>query len=248
MNRLSGKIALITGGAKGIGKTTAEVFVAENAEKVILVDLDIELAKKTAAEIDPSGTKVFAYRCNVADYYDTEKVMQEILAEHGRVDVLLNSAGINRDHTLIKMTKEEWDAVIGVDLTSLFNVCKQICPGMKEREYGKIINMSSIGFLGGHGQTNYAAAKAGVLGFTRALAKELAKHNITVNAVCPAAVNTDMLKTVDPETLAKKMATFPRKRPAEPEEVASVILFLATDDSAFVNGEKIVVTDARITQ
>ena len=246
MDRLKGRICLITGAGKGIGRTTAETFFAENAEKVILVDLDLEGAKKAASEIDPSGTRVFAYQCNVADYYDTEKVMQAILAEHGRVDVLVNNAGVNRDRTLIKMSKEEWDTVIGVDLNSLFHVCKQICPGMKERKYGKIVNMSSIGYLGGHGQTNYCAAKAGVLGFTRALSRELAKYNITVNAVCPAAVKTDMLKSVDPELLAVKMADFPRKRPAEPEEVANVILFLSTDDSSFVNGEKILVTDGRM--
>lgn len=247
MNRMEGKICLVTGAAKGIGRTVCELYFKENAEKVIIVDLNLEAAQQTAKEIDPSGTRVFAYRCDVADYYDTEKVMQAILAEHGRVDVLVNNAGLNRDKTLIKMTKEEWDAVIGVDLNSLFNVCKQICPGMKEREYGKIVNMSSMGYLGSHGQTNYAAAKAGALGFTRSLAKELAKHNITVNAVCPAAVRTDMLKTVDPELLAVKMQNFPRKRPAEPEEVANVILFLSTDDSAFVNGEKILVTDARFS-
>ncbi len=244
---LKGRIALITGGAKGIGAAAAKRFLEEDIEKLILVDLNGEMAEATAKELDPSGERVFAYACNVADYYETERVFGEILERFGRVDILVNNAGINRDRTLIKMSKEEWDAVIGVDLNSLFNTCKQICPGMKEREYGKIVNMSSIGYLGGHGQTNYAAAKAGVLGFTRALSKELAKHNITVNAVCPAGVMTDMLKTVDPEVLARKMSTFPRKRPANPEEVAAVITFLASDDSSFVNGEKIIVTDARMT-
>ncbi len=247
MNRLDGKICLVTGAAKGIGRAICETFFAENAEKIIMVDWDIEGARMAASEMDPNGARVYAYKCNVADYYDTERVLQEILAEHGRVDVLVNNAGVNRDRTLIKMTKEEWDTVIGVDLNSLFYVCKQICPGMKERKYGKIVNMSSVAYMGSHGQTNYSAAKAGVLGFTRSLAKELAKYNITVNAVCPAAVNTDMLKSVEPELLAEKMKAFPRKRPAEPGEVASVVLFLSTDDSCFVNGEKILVTDARMT-
>ncbi len=247
-NRLTGKIALVTGGAKGIGKGTAERFLEEDVEKVILVDMDIELAEKTAKELDPTGTKVFAYQCNVGDFDNVTEAFKKILDDHQRVDILVNSAGITRDRTLIKMSLEEWKAVIDVDLSSLFYVCKQICPGMKERAYGKIVNLSSAGFLGGFGQTNYSAAKAGVIGFTRALASEMAKYNVTVNAVCPAAVDTDMIHAMPPEILQQRMNLFPRKRCATVRELADVILFLSSDESSFVNGEKILVTDARIKQ
>ncbi len=244
---LKGRIAAITGGANGIGYAAAERFLEEEIEAIAIIDINPEAAKAAAAKLDPTGKKVFAFNCNVADFDDTERCFKEVFAKLGRVDILVNSAGINRDRTLIKMSREEWNDVIGVDLTGIWNCCKQVCPGMKEREYGKIVNMSSIGYLGGHGQTNYAAAKAGVLGLTRSLARELAKHNVTVNAICPAGVMTDMLKTVEPELLAKKMAAFPRKRAADPSEIASVIYFLSCDDSSFVNGEKIIVTDSRMT-
>lgn len=247
-DRITGKRAVVTGGAKGIGEAIVTRFYNEGAAAVAIIDINLEMAKETAKKIDPSGEKVFAFSCNVADYDDTERCFKEIYEKIGGVDILVNNAGLNRDRTLCKMSKEEWYDVLNVDLNALFNTCKQVAPAMKEQEYGKIVNMSSIGFLGGHGQTNYAAAKAGVLGFTRSLARELAKHNITVNAVCPAGVMTDMLKTIEPELLEKKMAAFPRKRPAMPEEIASVVLFLSSDDSSFVNGEKIIVTDSRMTQ
>ncbi len=246
MGKLKGRIAAITGAAQGIGAAAAKRFMAEDVEGLALIDMNLEKVKAVAAELDPSGKTIKAYKCDVSDFDDTERCFNEIFADFGRVDVLVNSAGITRDRTLCKMSKEEWYSVIGVDLNSMFNTCRQVCPGMKEREYGKIVNMSSIGYLGGHGQTNYAAAKAGVLGFTRSLAKELAKHNVSVNAICPAAVDTDMIKGIAPELLAQKMAAFPKKRPAKPEELASIILFLACEDSDFINGEKIVVTDSRM--
>ena len=147
---------------------------------------------------------------------------------------------------MLKMDVADWHAVLAVDLTSLFYCCKQVLPGMMEQQYGKIINMSSMGFGGAHGQGNYAAAKYGVLGLTRVLAKEYAKYNITANAICPAAVATDMLNDMVPEVLAERLKQFPRNRAAKPEEIASVITFLAGDDSSFVNGEKIIVTDGRM--
>ena len=243
--KLTGRIAAVTGGANGIGYATVKRFLQEDIDAVAIIDINFDKAKSAAEELDPSGKRAFAFSCNVADFKDTERCFGEIFAKLGRVDILVNSAGINRDKTLIKMSREEWKDVIGVDLTGIWNCCKQVCPGMKEREYGKIVNLSSISFKGGHGQTNYSAAKAGVLGLTRSLARELAKHNVTVNAVCPAGVDTDMLKSIKPEIYEKKKAAFPRKRWARPEELASVIYFLSNDDSSFVNGEKIVVTDSK---
>ena len=247
MGKLTGKVAVVTGAAVGIGAAAVKRFLEEDAEAVALIDINFEAVKATARELDPTGTRAFPFQCNLADYADNERCFKEIMEKLGRVDVLVNNAGITRDRTIIKMSLEEWHAVLDVDLTALFYCCKQVAPGMIERKYGKIVNMSSIGFGGAHGQANYAAAKYGVLGLTRMLAKELAQYNITANAICPAGVNTVMFNSLPEEARAAKLAKFPRHRAAETSEVAAVITFLASDDSSFVNGEKIVVTDGRMT-
>lgn len=246
MNMLNGKYAAITGAAKGIGACVVERFLEEGVAGVALVDMDFEAAQETALRLDPTGTRAFAFRCNVADFDDTTRCFQAITKQFGQIDILVNNAGITRDKTMIKMPVADWHAVLAVDLTSLFYCSKQVLPGMIERQYGKIVNLSSMGYLGAHGQSNYAAAKHGVLGLTRVLAKEYAKYNITANAVCPAAVATDMLNDMVPEVLAERLKLFPRNRAAQPEEVAAVVTYLASDDSSFVNGEKIIVTDGRM--
>ena len=238
---LKGKYAVVTGGACAVKR-----FLEEGVAAVALVDLNLEAAQATAKELDPTGERAFAFNCNVANFDDTTRCFNEIKEKFGRIDILVNNAGITRDKTMLKMDVADWHAVLAVDLTSLFYCCKQVLPGMMEQQYGKIINMSSMGFGGAHGQGNYAAAKYGVLGLTRVLAKEYAKYNITANAICPAAVATDMLNDMVPEVLAERLKQFPRNRAAKPEEIASVITFLAGDDSSFVNGEKIIVTDGRM--
>ena len=243
---LTGKYAVVTGAAKGIGACAVKRFLDEGVAAVALVDLNLEAAQATAKELDPTGTRAFAFNCNVANFDDTTRCFNEIQEKFGRIDILVNNAGITRDKTMLKMDVADWHAVLAVDLTSLFYCCKQVLPGMIEQQYGKIINMSSMGFGGAHGQGNYAAAKYGVLGLTRVLAKEYAKYNITANAICPAAVATDMLNDMVPEVLAERLKQFPRNRAAKPEEIASVIAFLASDDSSFVNGEKVIVTDGRM--
>lgn len=243
---LKGKYAVVTGAAKGIGACAVKQFLEEGVAAVALVDLNLEAAQATAKELDPTGERAFAFNCNVANFDDTTRCFNEIKEKFGRIDILVNNAGITRDKTMLKMDVADWHAVLAVDLTSLFYCCKQVLPGMMEQQYGKIINMSSMGFGGAHGQGNYAAAKYGVLGLTRVLAKEYAKYNITANAICPAAVATDMLNDMVPEVLAERLKQFPRNRAAKPEEIASVITFLAGDDSSFVNGEKIIVTDGRM--
>ena len=245
MNMLNGKYAVVTGAAKGIGASIVERFLEEGVAGVALVDLDLDAAKATAARLDPTETRAFAFRCNVANFEDCTRCFDEINKQFGRVDILVNNAGIIRDKTMLKMPVEDWKAVLAVDLTSLFYCSKQVLPGMIERQYGKIVNMSSLGYIGAHGQGNYAAAKHGVLGFTRVLAKEYAKYNITANAVCPGAVATEMITGMAPELLAQKLKLFPRNRAAETSEIAGVVTYLASDDSSFVNGEKIIVTDGR---
>ena len=246
MGKLSGKFAVVTGAAQGIGAGVVKRFLEDGVDAVALVDLNLEAAEATAKEFDPAGTRAFAFKCNVANPQDVERCFAEIIAKFGRVDILVNNAGIIRDRTIIKMPVEDWELVLKIDLSALFYCCKQVLPGMIERQYGKIVNMSSMGFMGSHGQSNYAAAKHGVVALSRVLAKEYAKYNITANAVCPAAVATDMITAVEPELLKKKMAAFPRCRPAEVAELAAVVSFLASDDSSFVNGERMIVTDGRM--
>ena len=246
MGKLSGKFAVVTGAAQGIGAGVVKRFLEDGVDAVALVDLNLEAAQATARELDPTGKRAIAFKCNVAVPADVERCFAEILAAFGRVDILVNNAGIIRDRTIIKMPVEDWKLVLKIDLSALFYCTKQVLPGMIDRKYGKIVNMSSMGFMGSHGQSNYASAKHGVVTFSRVMAKEYAQYNITTNAVCPAAVATDMITAVEPELLKKKMAAFPRNRPAEVSELAAVVSFLASDDSAFVNGERVIVTDGRM--
>lgn len=246
MSNFNGKYAIVTGAAKGIGEGAVKRFLDDGITGVALVDMNLEAAQATAKALDPAGERAFAFKCNVADPEDVKRCFAEIKAKFGRIDILVNSAGIVRDRTIINLPVEDWELVLAVDLSSLVYCCQQVLPGMIEQEYGKIVNISSMGYGGAFGQGNYAAAKYGVLGLSRVIAKEYAKYNITANAVCPAAVDTDMIKTVPADKLAVKMAKFPRNRPCKVEEMASVIAFLASDDSSFVNGERVIVTDGRM--
>ena len=246
MSNLTGKIAVVTGAAKGIGEGAVKRFLEDGIEKVALVDMNVQAAEATARAMDPSGQRAFAFQCNVADPADVTRCFAQIKEQFGRIDILVNSAGIVRDRTIINLPVEDWELVLAVDLSSLVYCCQAVLPDMIEQAYGKIINISSMGYGGAFGQGNYAAAKYGVLSLSRVIAKEYAQYNITANAVCPAAVDTDMIKTVPPELLKQKMAKFPRNRPCKVEEMASVIAFLASDDSSFVNGERVIVPDGRM--
>ena len=246
MSNFTGKYAIVTGAASGIGAGAVKRFLDDGIEKIALVDLNLEAAQAKAKELDPTGERAFAFKCNVAKHEDVQRCFDEIKAAFPRIDILVNSAGIVRDRTIINLPVEDWELVLAVDLSSLVYCCQQVLPVMIQQEYGKIVNISSMGYGGAFGQSNYAAAKHGVLGLSRVIAKEYAKYNITANAVCPAAVDTDMIKTVPADKLAVKMAAFPRKRPCSVEEMASVIAFLSCDDSSFVNGERVIVTDGRM--
>ena len=246
MSNFTGKYAIVTGAASGIGAGAVKRFLDDGIEKIALVDLNLEAAQAKAKELDPTGERAVAFKCNVANPADVQRCFDEIKAAFPRIDILVNSAGIVRDRTIINLPVEDWELVLAVDLSSLVYCCQQVLPVMIGQEYGKIVNISSMGYGGAFGQSNYAAAKHGVLGLSRVIAKEYAKYNITANAVCPAAVDTDMIKTVPADKLAVKMAAFPRKRPCSVEEMASVIAFLSCDDSSFVNGERVIVTDGRM--
>ena len=246
MSNFKGKTAVVTGAAKGIGEGAVKRFLDDGIDKVAIIDMNLEAAKATAARLDPTGERAFAYQCNVANPETVKACFAEIEAFFGKIDILVNSAGIIRDKSIIKMPVEDWELVLAVDLSSLIYCSQAVLPGMMERRYGKIVHLSSMGFGGAHGQSNYAAAKHGVVGLSRVMAKEYAPYDINTNCICPAAVATDMILDVEPELLKQKMAMFPRKRPCSVEEMAAVIAFLSSDDCGFINGERVIVTDGRM--
>lgn len=230
MFRLDQKTAIITGASKGIGKAVAEVFKKAGA-KIIIWDVDTE-GKKVAQQLEGAF-----YQVDTADRKALEKTMAQVVADYGRIDILINNAGILRDASFKKMTDDLWDKVIDVNLTGVYNCAKVVLPYMKGQKYGRIINASSIaGIYGNFGQTNYAAAKAGVIGFTKSLAREVAKEGITVNAIAPGYIQTDMTATIPQEFQEKIIASIPVRRAGKPEDIAHAYLYLASEEASFVNG------------
>ncbi len=244
MADLKGKFAVVTGGGKGIGAAIIKRFVAENAAGVAIWEYDQALAEKCAAEV---GGNVIAIRCDVSNGEDVKAATAKTLEAFGRIDILVNNAGITRDVMFHKMTEQQWDAVIGVNLKGTYYCCKEIVPLMREQNYGKIVNLSSSSAYGNAGQTNYSATKAALIGFTKSLAKESARKNITVNAIAPSMIDTDMMRSVPPEILTRYIAGIPAGRLGSPDELASVAFFLSSDDSSFVNGVVLDVSGAART-
>ena len=238
--RFRGKVAVVTGAAKGIGLAISKRLLDEGA-KVAMLDLNMAALETAREKINISGDPGI-FECNVADKQSVISVFAAIEQQLGPVDILVNNAGITKDAMFHKMLDDDWDAVMQVNLTGIYNCCKAVIEGMRNRKYGKIVNFASVSAFGNIGQTNYGASKAAVIGFTKCLAKETARNNITVNAIAPSYVNTDMLRAVPANVMEKFLASIPLGRLAEPEEVASVAAFLCSDDSSFVTGECIVVS------
>jgi 3-oxoacyl-[acyl-carrier protein] reductase len=236
MNRLENKIAVITGGADGIGRAGSLKFAAEGAV-VIIWDMNSDKGMQTVSEIVEAGGKAIFAKVNTASYTDVDRATNEAVEKYGRIDILVNNAGITRDASLKKMTPEMWQQVIDVNLTGVFNCAKCVSAVMVEKGYGRIINTSSVVALyGNFGQTNYVATKAGVIGLTKTLARELGRKGITVNAVAPGFIATDMVKKMPEEVLKAMEAKVPVGRLGAPEEIASAYLFLASDEAAYING------------
>ncbi len=230
------RVAYVTGGMGGIGTAICQAL-ANAGFKVIAGCGPTRDYQKWLDEQKALGYTFYASVGNVADWQSTVDAFSKAKAEHGPIDVLVNNAGITRDRLFLKMTKEDWDAVINTNLTSMFNVTKQVVPDMVERGWGRIIQISSVnGEKGQAGQTNYSAAKAGMHGFTMALAQELASKGVTVNTVSPGYIATDMVKAIRPDVLEKIIATIPVKRLGEPREIASIVAWLAGDDAGFTTG------------
>ena len=233
---MSQKVAYVTGGMGGIGTAICQKL-ANAGFKVIAGCGPSRDAQKWLDEQKALGFSFHASVGNVADWDSTVDAFTKAVQEHGVIDVLVNNAGITRDRMFLKMSPEDWKAVIDTNLNSMFNVTKQVVPGMVEKGWGRIIQISSVnGEKGQAGQTNYSAAKAGMHGFTMALAQELASKGVTVNTVSPGYIGTDMVKAIKPEILEKIVATIPVRRLGTPEEIGSVVTWLAGDDSGFTTG------------
>lgn len=233
-----GKIALVTGAARGIGRAIAETF-AHNGAQVVLADLNFDQVNETALEISQeSGQKTLALPVDVSDTSSAKEMVTKALEEFGHVDILVNNAGITRDTLIMRMEEADWDAVIDINLKGAFNCSKAIVRPMMKQRYGRIVNISSVSGLAGQaGQTNYSASKAGLIGFTKALAREVASRQITVNAVAPGFIPT-ALTDVLPEDLKTELMKFtPLGRFGKPEEIAYAVAFLASDEASYITGQ-----------
>ena len=240
MKLLEGKTALITGASRGIGKAVALAFAKEGAN-IAFTDLKYdENAQATEKEIAACGVKAKMYASNAADFTQTAETVEEIAKEFGRIDILVNNAGITKDTLLMRMTEDQWDAVINVNLKSVFNFTKAVSAIMLKQKSGSIISMSSlVGVSGNAGQANYSASKAGIIGFTKSVAKELGSRNIRATAVAPGFIITDMTAQLPEDVRKEWAAKIPLRRGGTPEDIAKVCLFLASDLSGYVTGQVI---------
>lgn len=242
---LENKVALITGAARGIGKQIALAFAREGAN-IAFTDLELnEAAMETVHELKTFGVQVQAYASNAADFAAAHHVVEEVVKDFGRIDILVNNAGITRDTLLMRMTEEQWDQVIQVNLKSAFNFTHAVSPLMMRQRSGSIISLSSVvGINGNAGQANYAASKAGIIALTKSVAKELGSRGVRANAIAPGFILTDMTKALSEETLNQFVSMIPMRRGGEPEDVAKVALFLASDLASYVSGQVIQVNGA----
>ena len=243
--RFADRVAFITGSGGGIGAATAKRFAGEGAG-VVLNDVAADNAAKVLQEIEQAGGKGILVEGSVTSKADVQAMVAKIISTFGKIDILINNAGITRDALAKKMTEEQWDQVLNVNLKGTFLCAQAVFGPMSERKYGKIINTASIGAYGNPGQANYAASKAGVIGLTYTLALEYARYNINVNAVSPGATKTAMTAGMPPEALEKVLSGIPLKRMAEPEEIAGLHAFLASDEASYITGQ-VIFMDGGIT-
>ena len=240
MNLLENKVALITGAGRGIGKAIALRFAQEGCN-IAFTDIALnDVVMETEKELAALGVKVKAYASNAANFEETHQVVDEIVKDFGRIDILVNNAGITKDSALKRMTEEQWDAVINVNLKSVFNFTKAVQPVMWKQNGGSVINMSSVvGVSGNANQCNYSASKAGIIGFTKSAAKEMGVRNIRHNAIAPGFIITAMTNALPEDVRKQWESLIPLRRGGTPEDVANVALFLASDLSSYVTGQVI---------
>ena len=236
---LEGKVALITGGARGIGKEIAILFAKEGAS-IAICDVNLEQAEQTAKEIQDLGRSSVAFKADVTSLTDVQNMVDKILDKSSKLDILINNAGITRDNLILRMSEEDWDKVLAVNLKGCFVCTKVASKVMIKQRFGKIINLASIiGIMGNVGQANYAASKAGIIGLTKSVAKELALRNICVNAVAPGFIKTEMTARLPQDIQKKILSTIPLGRFGESLDVANLVLFLSSESSSYITGQVI---------
>lgn len=237
MKLLEGKIAIITGATRGIGRGIAEVFAKEGAKIAFTYVGSVDKAKELESELSKI-TQIKGYQSDASDYDAAQKLVEDVLAEFGTVDILVNNAGITRDNLMLRMSKEDWDAIIKINLDSVFNLTKAVIKPMVKAKSGSIINMASVvGLKGNAGQANYAASKAGIIGFSKSIALELGSRNIRCNAVAPGFIETEMTAALDEKTVQNWRDSIPLKRGGLPEDVANACVFLASEKSSYITGQ-----------
>ncbi|CEQ24192.1 3-oxoacyl-ACP reductase [[Clostridium] sordellii] len=246
---LNGKVALITGGSRGIGKAIAIKLASYKANIVINYTSNKEHALKVKEEIESYGVKSIVIKCDVSKSDEVNNMIEEVVKEFGQIDILVNNAGITRDGLLMRMKEEDFDSVIDINLKGVFNCTKSATKYMMKKRYGKIINISSVvGLIGNAGQVNYCASKAGVIGLTKSSARELASRNINVNAIAPGFIDTDMTSVLNENLKETMLKNIPQNRFGSPEDVANLVLFLASDMSSYITGQIINVDGGMVMQ
>lgn len=234
---LTGKVALVTGAAQGIGKAVA-LLLARNGADLVVSDINLEKAQETAKEIQAIGRKALAVKVDVANLRDVERMVQAVLEQLHQIDILVNNAGITRDKLILRMTEEDWDAVIDVNLKGTFNCTKVVIRHMSKQKSGKIVNIASVvGEMGNAGQANYSASKAGVIGFTKTIAREFAQRGINVNSIAPGYVETPMTNALPEKVKEELKRMIPMERLGRPEDIAEAVLFLVSASSNYITGQ-----------
>jgi 3-oxoacyl-[acyl-carrier protein] reductase len=248
MNLLQGKVAIITGASRGIGSGIAKVFAEQGANVAFTYSSSVESAMALENELNALGIKAKGYQSNAANFDEAQKLVDDVIAEFGTIDVLINNAGITKDNLLMRMSEEDFDKVIEINLKSVFNMTKAVQKIMLKNRKGSIVNMSSVvGVKGNAGQANYAASKAGMNGFTKSIALELGSRNIRCNAIAPGFIETEMTAKLNEDVVKGWREAIPLKRGGTPEDVANVCVFLASDMSAYVTGQVINVDGGMLT-
>ncbi|SKC00052.1 MULTISPECIES: 3-oxoacyl-[acyl-carrier-protein] reductase [Soonwooa] len=247
MKLLEGKVALITGATRGIGKGIAEVFAAQGAKVAFTYAGSVDKAKALEEELSKITT-VKSYQSDASDFDAAQKLVDDVMAEFGQIDILINNAGITKDNLMLRMSKDDWDTIIKVNLDSVFNLTKAVIKPMMKAKSGSIINMSSVvGVKGNAGQANYAASKAGVIGFSKSVALELGSRNIRCNVIAPGFIETEMTAVLDENTVKGWREAIPLKRGGQPEDVANACVFLGSDMSGYITGQVINVDGGMLT-
>jgi 3-oxoacyl-[acyl-carrier protein] reductase len=233
---LQGKVAIVTGGARGIGREIALDLASKGANIAVLDMINTDIV----TEIEALGVKAIIVTCNVSDTDSVEEAVKQVVEKLGSVDILINNAGITRDNLILRMKKDEWDSVININLTGVYNMCKAVVRPMMKTKAGKIVNIASVvGQMGNAGQVNYAAAKAGVIGITKTIAREFAKKNIQANAVAPGFIDTDMTKKLPQEVVDYFLSNIPAGNFGSPKDVAKAVSFLCSSDADYITGQVI---------